>query len=267
MNQSPVAIVTGAGSGIGRATAEALAALGYALVLAGRTEAALETTRAALGTAAHAIIVPTDMGIESEVHRLIDRAAESFGRVDVLVNNAGTGRHIGIERTTPALARELMQVNALGPALAVLRAWPIFTAQKSGCVVNVSSMATIDPFPGFFAYAASKAPMNLMVDSIAKEGAAIGVRAYSVAPGAVETPLLRANFDEAMIPRSMCLTPGEVARVIVECVRGARPDANGGTIAMFRDAQGVRAWTLPRVNLDRGFETPHPAAAPPGSRG
>lgn len=252
------AVVTGAGSGIGRATALLLAKRGYALVLSGRNERSLDETRGMIADAGRVLIVRADMGVQADVELLIDRAAAHFGRLDVLVNNAGAGRHIAIERTTPALVRELFDINAAGPAFAILRAWPHFQRQRSGCVVNVSSMSTIDPFPGFFAYAASKAPMNLMVDSIAKEGAAIGVIAFAVAPGAVETPLLRANFDEATIPRALCLSPDDVAHVIVQCASGERKSENGRTIGVVRDDRGVRDWALPRPSLERGYEMPAP---------
>lgn len=253
-----VAIITGAASGIGRATATLLASRGYSIVLAGRTESALRAASTEIEKTTRALVVPTDMAIESHVERLIDRAADHFGRIDALVNNAGTGKHIAIAHTTASLVRECMNTNAVGPALAVLRAWPIFERQRAGCVVNVSSMATIDPFPGFFAYAASKAPMNIMVDSIAKEGAAVGVTAYCIAPGAVETPLLRQNFDESVIPTEMCLTPDDVARVIDECVTGKRPADNGRTIAIVRLPEGVRVRTVPRHGVERAFEVDAP---------
>ncbi|MBL8745035.1 MAG: SDR family oxidoreductase [Phycisphaerae bacterium] len=251
MSVQPTAIITGAGSGIGRATTARLSSLGYSVVLAGRGEAALRAVAEGLGAGARALVVPTDMGVEGEADRLVDRAVERFGRIDVLVNNAGFGRLLPIGQTSGALVRECMEVNAIGPALAVLRAWPTFVRQGSGCVVNVSSLSTIDPFAGFLAYAASKAAMNLMADSIAKEGAAVGVSAYCVAPGAVETPLLRMNFDEKMIPGETCLKPEDVAAVIAECVEGRRRADNGRTIGVMRDAAGVRVWTIPRASLAR----------------
>ena len=97
-------------------------------------------------------------------------------------------------------------------------------------MVNVSSMATQDPFPGFFAYAASKAALNLMARSCATEGREHGIRAFAVAPGAVETDMLRAAFGEDVIPREQTLDPDTVARVIVECVTGERDAQNGDTI-------------------------------------
>jgi NAD(P)-dependent dehydrogenase (short-subunit alcohol dehydrogenase family) len=241
------AIVTGAGSGIGRAAALALAGRGYAVALAGRNvdrlRAAAETIERSHG-AGRVLVVGADMTIQRQVEELVDRTVERFGRVDVLVNNAGDAKAVPIRRTSAAAVRDFMEVNAIGPAAAILRAWPIFERQGGGCVVSVSSMATVDPFPGFFAYAASKAPLSVMTKSIAKEGAAIGVTAYCIAPGAVETPLLRRTFDAATVPAEACLSSEEVAGLIIECVEGGRPEANGVTLAIVREGPGVRAWAV-----------------------
>jgi NAD(P)-dependent dehydrogenase (short-subunit alcohol dehydrogenase family) len=118
----------------------------------------------------------------------------------------------------------------MGTANAIAKAWPIFKRQGSGCIINVSTMGTENPFPGFFAYAASKAAVELMIKSCAKEGAAFGVRAFAVAPGAVETETLRAVFSEQAIPPGACMKPEQIAEVIVECVLGKRDERNGDTI-------------------------------------
>jgi NAD(P)-dependent dehydrogenase (short-subunit alcohol dehydrogenase family) len=106
--------------------------------------------------------------------------------------------------------------------------------------VNVSSIATVDPFPGFFAYAASKAALNLMTASAAKEGANVGIRAFAVAPGAVETPMLRASFDAKAVPPEACLEPESVARVIVACATGLRDADSGRVIPVVPEA--ARQW-------------------------
>lgn len=220
-----------------------LAGRGFDVVLAGRAEGPLsdvatEIERLTEGRSS-ALAVPTDVARPQDVERLIRSASEKFGRLDVLVNNAGCGDLLPIDRTDLSVIQKAFDTNAIGPALAIHLAWSIFKRQKSGCVVNVSTAGTADPFQGFFAYAASKASVNLMARSCAKEGKAIGVRAFSVAPGAVETGLLRSLFSEKMVPSAACLTPDDVAKVIVDCIEGRRNSDNGKTILVRRDGDQV----------------------------
>lgn len=226
----PVAIVTGAGSGIGRASARLLSAGGYRLILLGRRRLALEETGSTL--AGPWTATELDLCDAGAIWRCVANLDQQFGRIDVVVNNAGDAPLASIDRSTPELIEQSYRVNAMAPANMIAAAWPIFQRQRRGCVVNVSSMATIDPFPGFFAYAGAKASCNLMVRSCAKEGRTIGVRAFAVAPGAVETAMLRQNFTEKMLPARKCLSPDAVAQVIVECVRGERDGQNGETIVI-----------------------------------
>lgn len=239
---SPVAIITGAGSGMGLATARLLREAGYALVLAARRADALEQAAADLrsvGPAALPVLcVPTDIARHDEVKRLIDTARERLGRIDVLINNAGLARLIPIGRNTKEEIDAVYATNALGPAYAIALAWPVFEAQRRGCVVNISTKGTADPFPGFFAYAAAKSAVNSMVRSCAKEGARIGVRAFAVAPGAVETGMLRSMFSEKSLPPAACLRPEDVAGLVLDCIAGRRDADNGRTIFVRRGEDG-----------------------------
>jgi NAD(P)-dependent dehydrogenase (short-subunit alcohol dehydrogenase family) len=223
-----VAIITGAGSGIGRATAISLAKRGYSVVLAGRREGQLRETEAAL--AGSSLVIAADISGSAACRSIISETENAFGRIDVLINNAGLAPMIPIEETGPSVIDEVFGVNALGPAYLIHAAWPAFVRQRRGCIVNVSTMATTDPFPGFFAYAAAKASVNLMAVSCAKEGKEHGIRAFAVAPGAVETGMLRRIVSESSLPRSKTLSPEAIAQVIVECVEGARDSEIGKTI-------------------------------------
>jgi NAD(P)-dependent dehydrogenase (short-subunit alcohol dehydrogenase family) len=234
VSAASVAIVTGAGSGIGRGAAGLLAAAGWRVALVGRGRAALERVARDAGSSAaeRTLVLARDVGRPDDARAIVVETVARWGRLDALVSNAGTAPVRDIEATDEALLAEVFAVNAFGPALAIARAWPTFVRQRSGVIVNVSSMAAVDPFPGFFVYAASKAAVASLVRSAAREGAAIGVRAYAVAPGAVETPMLRAIVSEDDLPRSATLDPAGVARVIVECVLGHRPEPSGSTILM-----------------------------------
>lgn len=125
------------------------------------------------------------------------------------------------------------RTNTFGPATIIRAAWPHFAARRAGCIVNVSSYATVSPFPGLFAYAASKSALDSMTRSCHVEGEPLGIRAFCINPGAVETPMLRALFSEDAVPRATTLDPGEVARVIVDCIEGRR-DADRGSPVLLR---------------------------------
>ncbi len=230
MPDQPVSIITGAGSGIGLAAARQLSEMGHHVVLVGRREAVLNEAAAALPGPSTAM--PTDIGDFSAARGLIDRVKADLGRFDALILNAGWAELHSIGESTDKILDTAYRINALGPAAMISQAWPVFSEQKSGCIVCTSSMATQDPFPGFFAYASSKAAVNLLVASCAKEGASLGIRAFAVAPGAVETPLLRSMFDEGSLPSAACLTPEKVASMITGCIRGEHDAENGRVIWM-----------------------------------
>ena len=149
-----------------------------------------------------------------------------------------------IEAHSPETLEELYRVNTLAPAILIASAWPMLieaaknpatatpttTPTPGPVIVNISSMATADPFPGFFGYASSKAALNLMAKSCALEGKDHNIRAFAVAPGAVETPLLRSILGPEQLPQSACLAPEDVAKVVVACVLGQRDNDNGSTI-------------------------------------
>jgi len=223
-----VVVITGAGSGVGRAAALSLSKRGRRLVLVGRRPEPLEETRKMLE--ADSLVVAADAADPASIERIVDEAVGRFGGVDAYVGCAGAAPLAPIEKTTPALLDEVYRSNTFGPALLIARLWPGMTARRRGVIVLVSSMATADPFPGFFVYAGAKAACNLMVRSCAKEGRRFGVRAFAVAPGAVETAMLRENFTTAQIPERKCLSPEAVADVIAACIAGERDAENGSTI-------------------------------------
>lgn len=231
-----VTIVTGAGSGIGRALAVMLAGRGHALTLAGRTESKLAETAALCvpqGCLAP-IVAAGDLSVPAVAHAVVDRTVAERGRLDVLVNCAGTAPLAPIEATDPAVVADAFGSNAFAPAYLTARAWPHFRSRRQGCVINVSSLASTDPFPGFFAYAAAKSAMDSYVRSMHGEGARHGIRAFCVNPGAIETPLLRKNFPERVLPHERTLPPEAVAQVIIDCIEGRRDGDRGRDIVVRR---------------------------------
>lgn len=231
MTDQPVAIVTGAGSGIGRATALRLSAAGHHTVLVGRTAAKLEQTRALLVPGCAAADVETvELSKSEAVRDLVRRVADRHGRIDAIANVAGDAPLLPIERVTADIWRRCIDTNLSAIVDMTAAVWPVFRRQQAGTVVNVSSLASFDPFPGFAIYASAKVAVNMFTRCTASEGAAIGVRAVCIAPGAVETPMLRALFPEAQLPRASALDPDTVAALICDCISGKRSFEAGETI-------------------------------------
>lgn len=234
-SEQPVAIITGAGSGVGRALALGLCGRGYRCVLAGRTAAALDATAGLLRQASpgcETLAVPTDITDPAAAQALIDAAVQALGRVDALCNVAGAAPLQPIPAITDDGLRACLAVNFESVVYLTRACWPVFEKQKHGVVVSVSSMASVDPFTGFNIYGAAKAAVNLFTKATADEGAPIGVRAYSVAPGAIETGMLRSVFGEDVLPRDKTLSPEQVATVIADCVTGETTIENGATFVM-----------------------------------
>ncbi len=239
----PVALVTGAGSGIGRAIARALAGRGYAVVLAGRDEGRLRETGAALAGAWAALA--TDLGDPAQAAAMVDAALARFGRVDVLVNAAGRLVTGSIAEHTAETVTGVLAVNAAGPLLAVARLWPAFERQRSGCVINISSCVSVHRLGGPLAYTASKGALDMLTVCCALEGRRCGVRAFSINPGSVETGMLRRFADEAAVPRSRALPPEAVAAVVLDCLDGRWDSRNGDTILVTtRHPRGERVRLL-----------------------
>jgi NAD(P)-dependent dehydrogenase (short-subunit alcohol dehydrogenase family) len=215
MNQ--VAIITGAGGGIGRATAVELVGRGYRVALVGRRlETLAETTRAC----ASALPIVADVTKPDDITRVVDQTHRDLGRIDVVVNNAGFAPVRSVEEMSLDEWRTTIDTNLSAAFYLSKAVWPIFKRQGGGAIVNVSSMAARDPFDGLGPYGAAKAGLNLLSLSMAREGAKHGIRVYTVAPGAVETAMLRGVVSHEQFPTEQTLDPADIARVIAQCVAG-----------------------------------------------
>jgi NAD(P)-dependent dehydrogenase (short-subunit alcohol dehydrogenase family) len=228
VNERATAIITGAGTGIGRATAIMLAKHGLRIALVGRREDVLRETAAVIGDAS-ALSIKADIAEPAEARRVADRALERLGRIDALVNNAGHVEPVPLPRIDQPHLDRMFAVIVFGPIHLIARLWPAFVRQGGARVVSVSSMSTLDPFPGLAGYAAAKTALESVSRSIMREGAAHGIRAFSIAPGSVETAMLRRVATHESLPSDRTLDPNDVAKVIVECVLG-RCDTQAGNI-------------------------------------
>ncbi|MBC03477.1 MAG: ketoreductase [Phycisphaerae bacterium] len=222
----PVALITGAGGGIGRATSRMLAEQGHAVALLGRTASTLEASAEQLPPETPALIIEADLADPDACVDAIDAVTSRFGRLDVIVNNAGVAPQVSIQETDARLVRETIDANLVGPIVLVSSAWPLLVKTR-GCVVNISSMASIDPFRGFTAYAASKSGLDSLTRSIMAEADETGIRAFTLNPGIVETSMLRSLFDESMVPMGTAMEPDEVANEILACIEGRRDERIG----------------------------------------
>lgn len=182
------ALITGGGTGIGRATAMRLAAMGAAVVVNGRREAPLRETVAAVGAAGgRAFAAAGDVAIEADAARIVNEALAHTGRLDILVNNAALVKRKPFLDTTPADFRAILETNLLG-VVSVTRA-AIPRMERGGAIVNVSTGAAIRAVPGFAAYGASKAALLYLTRVLALECAPLAIRVNAVSPGSIETPI------------------------------------------------------------------------------
>jgi NAD(P)-dependent dehydrogenase (short-subunit alcohol dehydrogenase family) len=190
MLKDKTAIVTGAGTGIGRAIAARLHAEGARVVLAGRRRHKLEETASQLRARTH--VVPTDVTRPDEVQALAKAAAEfGGGRIDIVVNNAGVMRFAPFGQADEAHWLSLMDVNCWGPRRLMAAALPFMRA-AGGSIVNIASIAGEHAFPGAAAYGAAKRALRHISQVLAMEEAAHGIRVNVICPGVVEdTELLQ----------------------------------------------------------------------------
>ena len=201
-------------------------------MLTARTDADLRETAeiAHRDKKSAALTIAGDVGDAKHAQRVVADAAKRFGRVDVLVNNAGYAPLKLIEEITHVEWQRLLDINLSGVFYFCKAVWPIFRKQKSGAIVNISSVASRDPYAGLGMYGATKAAVNLMGLALAREGDADGIRVHTIAPGAVETGMFRAFMSEAQYSRENTLDPAEIARLVGQCATGELAHTSGEVI-------------------------------------
>ena len=258
-----VALITGAGSGIGRATALTLAEHQYALALVGRTAGSLDATAEQVRRlGGEAVSFPTDVSRADHVDALIDRVLEQFGQLNAVVNSAGLCPMIPTADITPSQWREIMDVNLSAPFYILRAVWPVFQRQflqeqsrqhdaaadpqdqslrdgdepedAGGVIINISSESSRDPFPGLGAYGAAKVALNMLTKVTAREGEPMGIRVIAIAPAAVETGMFRSLFSADQVATEEILSPQDVADAVYSAIAGPLRRSSGETIFIHR---------------------------------
>ncbi len=202
-----VAVVTGGGRGLGRAIAAGLARYGARLVLCGRTAATLERTAGEIG--GEALVHAGDVSVEADVLALRDAALARFGRIDVLVNNAGVNPiYKTIEKTSFPEWQHVLDVNLSGTFLCMKHLGTAMAENGGGSIVNISSVAGHVGLRRSVPYCATKGGVELMTKAAALDWAAKGVRVNCIAPGYFETDLTAGMIaNEALSSRLLGQTP------------------------------------------------------------
>ncbi|MBP6900411.1 MAG: SDR family oxidoreductase [Burkholderiaceae bacterium] len=240
-----VAIITGAGSGIGRAAALLFAQQGAALVLADKTEAVLATAAAVQAAGGQATALQCDAGVEADVARLVATALDTHGRLDVAFANAGiSGGMAGIFDATVELWTEVLRVNLIGPWLMIKHAGKAMAdAGRGGSIICTASVAGIRSGAGGPAYSASKAGVINLTQVGAQQLSETGVRVNAICPGLTETGMTRPTFDYAkdkgvthklgrLNPLRRAAQPEELAQVALFLASEQSSYVNGQAIAV-----------------------------------
>ena len=183
-----VVVITGASSGLGEATARLLAQESAHIVLGARRLDRLQALAAAIGLPADAAI-ETDVTDRDQVKRLVDYAVNAHGRIDVLINNAGLMPHSPLERGRVEDWERMIDVNFKGVLYGIAAALPHMTKQKSGHIINVSSVAGRKVRPGSAVYAATKAAVLMLSEGLRQEVKHYNIRTTVISPGAVQSEL------------------------------------------------------------------------------
>ncbi|MCX5209024.1 SDR family oxidoreductase [Kitasatospora sp. NBC_00240] len=210
MNDSPVTLITGGGSGIGAATARQLLDLGHRVTVTGRDQGRLERFAEELGRPASLLALTGDAADHDAVEAAVEATVKEFGRLDAVVANAGVATHDTLADGDPAGWREMVLTNVLGPALLIRAALPALLASR-GRIVLVGSVAGFVHTPGNI-YGATKWAVTGLAENTRRMVTADGVGVTLIAPGRVETPFWDGTGG---LPEGLLLTADQIAGSIV----------------------------------------------------
>ncbi len=251
-----VAIVTGAGRGIGRAIALRFAREGAAILVTARTQSQIDAVAAELKSGGHrAAAIPADVSQESDCRAIVQAARTQFGRIDILVNNAGVlGPVKAVEEVLPDEWDEVIAVNLRGPFLMTRLVLPEMYQRGSGAIINISSVAAKAAFQWNGPYAASKAGLVGFTRTVAAEAARQGVRVNAICPGPVPETEMSQSLGKRLAER-LHADPDELFKSFLERILQGKPQtaADVADAALFLASSQSAAITGQTLNVDGGM--------------
>jgi NAD(P)-dependent dehydrogenase (short-subunit alcohol dehydrogenase family) len=233
-DETPVVVITGAGRGIGRATAEAFAAAGWRVVVAEKRPAlGRASARALARRGAAALWVPTDVAEARSVERMARTVLRRFGRIDALVNNAGVIEKRPLVRLSVAEVQHVLGVNLAGPLLVSRAVLPSMLRRRAGAIVNVASLLGKVGMADYVVYCATKFGVVGLTEALADEVGGAGVGVWAVCPGQVDTAMAH-KAGASPRERAGLIRPATVARVILDLATGRRRERSGSAVDVPR---------------------------------
>jgi NAD(P)-dependent dehydrogenase (short-subunit alcohol dehydrogenase family) len=233
-----IAIVTGAGSGIGRGIAIALAQEGVAVVACGRRKRPLEDTiQSVLQSGGRGVAVPADVSKEEDVQRLVQAALDAFGTLDILINNAGIYAGSHFNKLAVDEWDQVMATNLRGPFLMTRAMLPVFREKRSGHIINISSESGLNYYEADTAYGITKHALNDLGEYIQRENQELNIRVNTICPGMVVSEMTE---DDTELNRAKCLYPEDIADLVVWLLT-RRTNVKIGTPILFQTMENP--WT------------------------
>lgn len=199
--EGKVVVITGASSGLGEATARMLSAQGARVVLGARRQDRIQALARDLGGNDKALAVTTEVTDRAQVKRLVDAAVQTYGRIDVMINNAGVMPQAPLERLKVDEWDRMIDVNIKGVLYGIAAALPYMQQQKSGHFISVSSVAGHKVGPGFAVYAATKHAVRALTEGLRQEVKPYNIRTTIISPGAVATELPESTSEPDIAER------------------------------------------------------------------